>query len=88
MITFQRYNKILRARKAKHTFLTDLIYSRGQEKITENLTRRLGDILIGMDEGNYTTATLNDFANIELGIEEPMLKQMDFSRLEKDTTKP
>ena len=85
MITYQKYVKILKAQglSKNRYFLTDLIYSRGEEKMTKSLAKRLGEIIHGIDEGNYTIATLKDFTKTELGIEGRVLVKRDFSRWNK-----
>ncbi len=86
MITYRRYIEILSAQGVPegHSFLTNLIYNKAEEDITESLSERLGKLLKEIEEENYSPATLNDFAKTHLGIEGPVLKKRDFSRWKRD----
>lgn len=85
MITYQKYIKILEDKNAlTQRVLVDLIYSRGEEKITESLTGELGEILIGIEKKNYTSLKLNKFCKANLGIDGRVLVQRDFTRWNKN----
>lgn len=81
MITVQRYNTILSTQGVPegHSNLTDLIYSRGEEQMTEPLAKRVAEIICGIDEGNYQAKALNDFTESQLGIEGQVLTRREFS---------
>jgi hypothetical protein len=83
MITYQKYNEILKKQRIKTDALSSLIYNRGEEKMTEPIAQELSQILIGLKEGNYNSAHLNNFCKENLGIEKRVLIQRDFSRLNK-----
>lgn len=80
MITFQKYTEILKSQgilEKTHSSLTNLIYRKGEEQLTEPLVERLGEIINGIDGKNYSAKTLNNFTRTSLGIEGQVMTEKD-----------